>query len=185
MWLCLSGSSPAKLRDAVTQSGCGQHWAPVTDRPRCFCWNSTPFTLAHLNMSQIASSSQPRICLRTRCPCHSTPPHFYLFVQYVIWTSEVSMSHMQQVLKPMGTFPRTEKVALNASVIPKLVSFPTILTCKSLMTQAQWDSKLIKSTWKELERMWFSSLHSFDPWAPRSFVCYGEGLLGARGAAGS
>lgn len=47
------------------------------------------------------------------------------------------MSHMQQVLKPMGTFPRTEKVALNVSVIPKLLSFPTILTCKSLMTQAQ------------------------------------------------
>lgn len=67
-------------RDAVTQRRCGKLGS-------CHCQlhllEIDTLTSVHLHMSQI-SCFQLRICLQTRCPCHSTPVCFYLSFQYVI-----------------------------------------------------------------------------------------------------
>lgn len=83
--VCLDWPSSVKRWHAVTQGRYGQRWAPTTASSSRICWKVTShFTPANLNTSQIFSLFQPRICLRTRYPCHSIPLHFYLSFQYVV-----------------------------------------------------------------------------------------------------
>lgn len=107
----LSWPSPAKPRDAVTQSGCGWHGAPAIASLSPICWELTP--LAVLGPSYCEADRL--ICLRTGVPATPLPS---ISIYFSICDMNISGQHVTraQVLKPRGTFPRTEKMALNATV---------------------------------------------------------------------